>query len=191
MQEQGPYSLLAALDKVKGKQKPPIHLWNPDHVEDIDMEIKSNGDWYYLGTPILRQRLIHLFASVLRREDDDAYYLITPVEKCRIQVADVPFLAVLMTVINQGEDQRISFTTNMAEEVQLDVEHPLRFEFDPETGEPSPYLHIRDGLEARLSRSVYYELVELLQESAVDGVDWLGIWSDSIFFPVIQQEDLC
>ncbi|HIG43659.1 MAG: DUF1285 domain-containing protein [bacterium] len=190
MQEQGPYSLLAALAQVKDKQRPPIHLWNPDNVKDIDMEVKANGDWYYLGTPIQRQRLVHLFASVLRHEDDGEYYLVTPVEKCRIKVADVPFLAVLMTVANEGKKQRLTFTTNMAEELLLGADHALRFEFDPATEEPSPYLHVRDNLEARLSRSVYYQLAELLQANTVEDVEWLGIWSDSIFFPVIRKLEL-
>jgi hypothetical protein len=190
MEEQGPYSLLAALDNVKDLQKPPIHLWNPVNVKDIDMEIKKNGDWFYLGTKIERQRLVHLFASVLRLEDDGSYYLVTPVEKCRIKVNDVPFLAVLMDITGEGESQQLSFTTNMAEQVHLSAEHALRFEFDLQTSEPSPYLHVRDGLEARLSRSVYYQLVELMQEKTVNEEDWLGIWSDSIFFLVIRKEEI-
>ena len=187
MEDQIPYSLLAELEKVKDKAKPPIHLWNPLNVQDLDMEIRANGDWYYMGTPIKRQRLVHLFASVLRLEDDGSYYLVTPVQKCRIQVRDVPFQALLMTVTGQGEQQVLTMTTNMAEQVEVDAEHKLRFSFDPDTGSPAPYVHIRDGLEARLNRSVYYQLADLLTDKPVDGVDWLGIWSKGIYFPVIQK----
>ena len=187
MKEQAPYSLLAGFDRVKDKSKPPIHLWNPDNVKDIDMEIKASGEWFYLGTPINRQRLVHLFASVLRREGDE-YFLVTPVEKCRIRVEDVPFLAVLLTVSGEGRDQLLTFTSNMAEEVQADVEHPLRFEFDPDTEEPSPYILVRDRLEARLNRSVYYQLANLITEYRLEDVDWLGVWSNGTFFPIIRND---
>lgn len=190
MKEQAPYSILAALKNVKDKSRPPIHLWDPPNVKDIDLEIRANGDWMYMGTPIHRQRLIHLFASVLRREESGDYYLVTPVEKCRIRVIDVPFQAVLMDVRGEAEHQVLVLTTNMAEEVTAGAQHRLRFSFDPVTDEPSPYIHVRDGLEARLSRSVYYTLAELLVEKVVEDENWMGIWSDGVFFPVIRAADL-
>ena len=190
MKEQAPYSILAALENVRHKGRPPIHLWHPKDVKDIDMEIRANGDWMYLGTPIHRQRLIHLFASVLSLDESGDYYLVTPVEKCRIRVIDVPFQAVLMDVSGKDEHQVLVFTTNMAEEVTADAGHQLRFEIDQVTDEPSPYIHVRDGLEARLSRSVYYQIAELLADKVIDDESWMGIWSSGIFFPVIRSADL-
>ncbi len=190
MNEQAPYSLLAALEDIKDKKTPPVHLWNPDVVKDIDMEIKANGDWFYMGTPIKRHRLVHLFASVLRKEPDGDYYLVTPVEKCRIRVEDAPFQAVLMDVRGEGEDQELSITTNLAEKVEIDADHELRFEFNSCSGESSQYVHIREGLDARLNRNVYYQMTDLLVEADLDGTTWLGIWSHRIFFPVIRKSEL-
>ncbi|XOV88688.1 MAG: DUF1285 domain-containing protein [Pseudomonadota bacterium] len=185
-----PYSLLAELDKVKDLARPPIHLWHPDNVKDIDMEIRRDGSWYYMGTPIGRQRLVRLFATVLRREADGEYYLVTPVEKCRIRVVDVPFQAILLDTAGTGRDTRLTFTTNMAEQVVADEDHPIRVETDPETGEPSPYVMVRDGLEARIVRSVYYDLVEKLVTHRVDGEDWEGVWSCGCFFGFLASSDL-
>ena len=177
MVEQVPYSLLAELENVRNKSKPPIHLWHPDYVNDIDMTIEADGSWTYMGTPITRHRLSHLFSTVLRREDDGDYYLVTPVEKCRITVRDAPFLAVLLQVTGEGREQSLQFTTNMADEVTADAEHPLRVD---ETGSPSPYIMVRNGLEAKLTRSVYYQLAErVVQEN-----DQWGVWSRNVFFPL-------
>ncbi len=178
MPESAPYSLLAELQKVKDKGRPPIHLWDPPNVKDIDMTIEEDGTWTYLGSPITRQRLVHLFSTVLRREADDEYYLVTPVEKCRITVKDAPFMAVLLRQHGYGEDQQLTFTTNMAEEVTADVGHPIRIETDDITGEPSPYVMVRDRLEAKLVRPVYYQMADLIIER--HGV--LGVWSQGAFF---------
>jgi hypothetical protein len=132
--------------------------------------------------------MVRLFSTVLRRETDDHYYLVTPVEKCRIQVEDVPFQAVLMTIQSAGEAQTIHFTTNVADEVSLDKEHPLRIETDAETEEPSPYILVRDRLEARLNRSVFYQLVDVAVERAIAGETWLGVWSYGIFFKLMLIE---
>lgn len=182
MTESAPYSLLAELEKVKSKEPPPIHLWHPDKITDIDMEIKKDGSWFYLGTPITRQRLVRLFSTVLRKESDGHYYLVTPVEKSRIKVEDVPFLAISMDVKGEGEDQILTFTTNMADEVVVDENHPLRFEFDPQTEEPSPYVMVRDSLEAKLARSVYYHLANL----CIEKQHYLGVWSSGIFFKLLK-----
>lgn len=183
---QGPYSLLAELEKVKDKGRPPIHLWNPDNVKDIDMEIHADGSWYYMGTPIERPRLVHLFASVMRLEGGD-YYLVTPVEKCRIKVADAPFQIVLLDNEGEGESQILELTTNMSEPVVLGSEHKLRVDIDDETEEPALYVMIRDGLEARVNRNVYYQLAELLVQSEKSGTPWHGLWSQGVFFPVIES----
>lgn len=190
MPEQSPYSLLAELEKVKDKGNPPIHLWNPDNVQDIDIVIKRDGTWLYQDSPITRNRLVRLFAVVLRREDDDEYYLVTPVEKCRIRVEDAPFQAILLDVAGEGRNQELCFTTNVAEQVVADEDHPLRFEIDEETAEPAPYILVRDRLEALLSRTVYYQLVEYCTTHEIDGVRWFGVWSCGQFFPMMKAEDI-
>ncbi|HKI74432.1 MAG TPA: DUF1285 domain-containing protein [Pseudomonadales bacterium] len=184
-----PYSLLAQLESVKDKARPPIHLWNPDNVKDIDMEIRKDGAWFYMGTPIERIRLVRLFSTVLRREADD-YFLVTPVEKCRIRVEDVPFQAILLNVLGEGSAQSLQFTTNVGEEVVAGIDHPVRVAIDPDSDEPSPYVGVRDGLEARISRSVYYQLAELLVEREIDGRIWMGVFSEGEFFPFIAKDRL-
>ncbi len=183
--ENAPYSLLAALESVSDRERPPVHLWHPEVVRDIDLEIRRDGTWLYMGSPISRPRLVRLFASVLVREGDE-YYLVTPVEKCRIRVEDVPFQAILLEISGEGEDQVLRFTTDMAEQVEADRSHPLRFDLDPDSQEPSPYLLVRDGLEARLVRSVYYQLAERVVTRSIENVSWLGVWSRGHFFPLMK-----
>jgi len=185
-----PYSLLAELAQVKHLEHPPIHLWNPDNVKDIDIVVRRDGTWLHEGTPITRQRLVRLFSTVLRREDDDEYYLVTPVEKCRIEVEDAPFQAVLLEVTGEGEKQVLRFTTNVADEVVAGEKHPLRLVIDPKSGEPSPYLLVRDRLEALISRNVYYQLADLMVPALVDGERWLGVWSEGRFFKFMQADRL-
>ena len=180
MEAATPYSLLAELEKVRHKDRPPLEKWHPDNVRDIDITIEADGTWTYLGTPITRQRLAHLFSTVLRKEDDGDFYLVTPVEKCRIQVKDAPFLAVRMQEDGQDQDQTLVFTTNMADEVAADSAHPLRSKPDFATDVPVPYLLVRDGLEAKLTRNVYYHLAKLV----VSRGDELGVWSGGTFFPL-------
>ncbi|MFT7685246.1 MAG: hypothetical protein ACI9FB_000589 [Candidatus Azotimanducaceae bacterium] len=183
---EAPFSLMSALDGVKDKSKPPIHLWNPDLVKDLDMVIKANGDWFYLGTPIKRQRLVHLFASVLRLEEDGEYYLVTPVEKCRIHVEEVPFIMVLMSAEGQGSGQILTLTSNMAEIVTVSKSNPIIFEFEKDSQTPSPQIQVRDGLMGKLNRNVYYQLANLMVQREVDGEDWMGVWSDGDFIPIQQ-----
>ena len=135
---------------------PPVHLWNPTHCGDIDIVIKRDGLWFHEGTPIGREALVRLFASVLRL-DPDGFHLVTPVEKMRITVEDAPFIGV--RVDREGAD--LKFLTNVGDEVIAGPEHRIRVSADPVTGEPQPYLHVRRGLEAKLSRPVFYELVEM------------------------------
>jgi hypothetical protein len=184
-----PYSLLGELEKVKDLAHPPIHLWNPDNVKDIDMEIRRDGSWYHEGAPVERQRLVRLFSTVLRKEDDGDYYLVTPVEKCRIKVEDAPFVAVLLTISGEGSDQALDITTNVAEQVPIDRTHPIVMK-GLDDGERLPYIHVRDGLEALASRNVYYELVGLMVTEELDGETWHGVWSRGTFFPFARSEDL-
>jgi len=158
------------------RKRPPVHLWNPDFCGNIDMRIARDGRWYYMGTPINRLPMVKLFAGILRREPDDSYVLVTPVEKVGIRVDDAPFLAVELQSEGEGRQRRIAFRTNLDEVVPLDAEHPLRVEVAAGTGEPSPYIKVHDRLEARLARPVYYQMAELA-EPADDDPNLLGVWS--------------
>jgi uncharacterized protein len=164
------------------RQKPPVHLWNPPSCGEIDMRIARNGTWYYQGSPIPRPAMVRLFSSILRREPDGSYVLVTPVEKCTIQVDDAPFAAVEMTVSGEGDERLIAFRTNVDDVVPLDAEHPLRVVVNPATGEPSPYLLVRDRLDALILRPVFYELVEMAEERNEGGRLLLGVRSAGQFF---------
>jgi len=148
---------------------------------DLDMKIARDGTWFYRGSPIARQKLVKLFASVLRREDDGSYWLVTPVERGRVAVEDAPFLAVEVNSEGSGRDRRLSFRTNLDEIVAAGPEHPLRVD-TAANGEPMPYLLVRPGLEARLNRPVFYELVELTDAERGDAGGPFGLWSDGMFF---------
>jgi uncharacterized protein len=147
---------------------------------DLDMRIAKDGTWLYQGSPITRLPLVKLFASVLRREDDGEYWLVTPAERGRIVVEDAPFVAVEVTAEGQGREQRLIFRTNVDEIVTADSAHPLRCATDPQSQSPHPYILVRDRLEARILRPVYYHLVALGEE---DGVRF-GVWSSGLFFPL-------
>jgi uncharacterized protein len=145
-------------------RRPPVEQWQPALSGAIDIRIDVRGDWYHDGTRIERQTLVNLFASILRREADGGYYLVTPVEKWRIQVDDAPLLAIDMEVAGAGGSQRIVFLLNDSEAVALDADHPLNVAFDSLTGEPRPYLQLERGLSARLTRALFYRLVDLAEE---------------------------
>lgn len=151
---------------------------------DFDIKIARDGTWYYRGSPIGRKRLVQLFSTVLRCDDNGEYWLITPVEKGKIEVEDVPFVVVEMTAEGEGRQQRLTMRTNLDDIVVLDDDHPLRVEVDDETEEPAPYVTVRDNLEARLNRPVFYQLVELAVPREVDGGKVLGVWSAGSFFPI-------
>lgn len=180
-------SLLANIPREK-KGLPPVHLWNPPFCGDIDMRIARDGSWFYLGTPIGRPAMVRLFSTVMRRDEDGCYYLVTPVEKVRIQVEDAPFVAVQLEVEGLGEQQCLRFVTNVDDQAEAGQEHPLRVELDPDTQEPAPYVHVRANLEAKIARSVFYQLVELAVPREIDGVIWLGVWSGGVFFPIGPQD---
>jgi hypothetical protein len=153
---------------------------------DFDIRIGRDGTWYYHGSPIGRKPLVRLFASVLRRESDGSFWLVTPAERGRILVEDVPFTAVELMASGTGRQQRLRFRTNLDEEVVAGPEHPLRIDTDPDTQEPSPYIVVREGLEARLTRPVYYELVALAERRDAGEAELYGVWSDGQFFPLGQ-----
>ena len=181
---------LASAAKAAGKKgPPPVHLWNPPFCGDLDMEIRRDGTWFYLGTPIGRHALVKLFSSILRKEGED-YFLVTPVEKVGIRVVDAPFVAVDAEVSGEDAHQAITFTTNVEDVVTAGPDHPIRVERDPETGEPSPYVLIRRNLVALIDRKTFYRLVEIGQHREHEGRDWFGLWSGGQFFPVIPSTEL-
>jgi len=174
----------------KTRGLPPVHLWNPPFCGDLDMRIASDGTWYYMGSPIGRKPLVRLFSTVLRRDEDGKYYLVTPVEKVGIQVDDAPFLAVQMEVEGQGAQQVITFTTNVGDAFQVDDQHPLRFETEKNTDGLKPYVLVRGRLEALINRAVLYDLVELGCEHEVDGKVHFGVWSSGVFYAMATADEL-
>ncbi len=182
-------NLAAAATAAGRKGPPPVHLWNPPFCGDLDMEIRRDGTWFYLGTPIGRHALVKLFSSIIRKDGED-YFLVTPVEKVGIRVADAPFVAVDAEVEGGGRDQRITFTTNVEDVVTAGPDHPIRVARDPETGEPSPYVLVRTNLEALIDRKTFYRLVDVGAHEDQGGVRWFGLWSGGTFFPVIPSADL-
>jgi len=178
----------SGLDAIAGAAKragekglPPVHLWNPPFCGDLDMRIASDGTWFYLKTPIGRPALVKLFASVLKREGD-RYFLVTPVEKCGIVVDDAPFLAVELKVEHGERGQVLSFRTNVEDWVACGPDHALRFEPEAETGGLKPYLHVRRDLWAKVTRALFYDLVELGEERDIDGERMFGVVSAGEFF---------
>ena len=182
-------NLAEIMARLQDKSLPPVHLWNPELCGDIDMRIARDGTWFYMGTPIGRPRMVKLFSTVLRHDDDDKFYLVTPVEKIGITVDDAPFVAVEATVFGEGEDQTLVFRTNVDEEVIAGPDNPIRVEIDPETQEPSPYVLVRDNLEALIGRSVFYQLVDLGEQVEQDGQEVLGVWSKGEFFTIGETEE--
>jgi hypothetical protein len=168
--------LAASLPRPQRKGPPPVHLWNPPFCGDIDMRIAADGTWFYMKTPIGRPALVKLFASVLKREGDK-YFLVTPVEKVGIVVDDAPFLAVEMQV----EGDVLQFRTNVDDWVTAGPGHALRFEPEP-TGGLRPYLHVRRDLWARVTRALFYDLVERGEERVMDGRAMFGVASGGDFF---------
>ena len=149
---------------------------------EIDIRIARDGTWFYHDSPISRKPLVRLFASVLVRKTDDSYWLVTPAEQVCIQVEDAPFVAVALSTEGDGRGATLSFRTNLDETVAAGPDHPIRVVHDPVTREPSPYIRVRDGLDALIARPVYYELVGRGVETVEDGRRVLGVWSGGQFF---------
>ena len=169
---------------------PPVERWNPPFCGDLDMEIRADGTWFYMGTPIGRQPLVRLFSTVLRKDDDGRTYLVTPVEKVGIRVQDAPFLAVEMRVSEKDGQKTLVFRTNVGDVVEAGTEHPLRFEMADGHSELKPYLLVRGRLEALVSRAVMYDLVELGETIDRGGVAMFAIRSGGEVFPVMPAAEL-
>lgn len=184
-------NILRAANVHSRRGPPPVHLWNPPFCGDLDMRIARDGTWFYMGTPIGRMPLVKLFSSVLRCDDEDTYFLVTPVEKVGLKVDDVPFVGVELDKITQedGSDALV-LRTNVDDSVVISQDHPLRFHIDTETGGLEPYCLIRGRLEARLARPLLYQLADLGEECSIKGEDWFGVTSCGEFFPMMRMLDL-
>lgn len=178
-------SLAEVARLVAERKLPPVERWNPTHCGDSDMRIARDGTWFHMGSPIGRIEMVRLFATILRREPDGGYVLVTPVEKLDIAVEDAPFVAVEMKAEGEGRDARLAFRLNTGELVGADAGHPLRFTHTAEG--PRPYLHVRGtigaGLDALVARPVYYELAQI----ALAGDDVPpAVWSNGTRFSLEQ-----
>ncbi len=170
----------------------PARRRAPVECGDLPFLIRRDGSWLFRGSPIGRKELVCLFASVLRRDEDGAFWLETPVERGRIEVEDAPFVAVELDWTGEGRRQVLSFRTNIDQIVTAGPDHPIRVAHDILTCEPTPYIMVRPGagrltVEARISRAVYYELVALAETRLVGGRRMLGVWSCGTFFPLGEQ----
>jgi len=169
---------LAEIAELAAAQKlPPVDQWDPQESGDSEMRIAADGAWYHQGDPIRRPAMVRAFSSILRREADGSYALVTPYQKLGIIVEDAPFVAVELESHGDGIERTLAFRLNTDILVVAGTDHPLRFGAD----KPQPYLQVRKGLEAVLARPVYYQLAEL---ALTDDNDPVGIWSDGVFFPM-------
>jgi hypothetical protein len=171
-----------------GRALPPVHLWNPPFCGDLDMRIAADGRWFYMGTPIGRPALVRLFSTILKREDGK-HFLVTPVEKVGIRVDDAPFLAVEMLKENEASGRLLRFRTNVDDWVRCDSAHRLRFEAAADGG-LTPYLHVRADLWAKVTRPLYYDLVDMGEERVVDGQEMFGVASSGEFFAMADAEQV-
>ncbi|MHA7968463.1 DUF1285 domain-containing protein [Rhizobium sp. CAU 1783] len=181
----------AAAQTAGGKPTlPPVDRWEPPFCGDLDMEIRADGTWFYMGTPIGRAPLVRLFSTVLRKDADGKTYLVTPVEKVGIRVEDAPFLAVEMSVTARDGEQVLTFRTNVGDLVEAGADHALRFVIHGENHELKPYLHVRGRLEALVTRAVMYDLVELGETVEIDGTEMFAVRSGGALFPVMPAAEL-
>jgi uncharacterized protein len=184
--------LADAVKTVSGKGPAPVHLWNPAYCGEIDMRIAADGTWFYQGTPIGRPAMVKLFSSILKREGE-RYFLVTPVEKCGIVVDDAPFMAVELQVEGCGAGQQLCFRTNVDDWVACGAGHPLRFEPETATGGLKPYVHVRRNLWAKVTRAVFYDLVDLGEAVEIAGTLMFGVASAGQFYamaPASTLEDI-
>jgi len=172
-----------------GRRAPPVELWDPPFCGNLDMRIASDGTWFYLKTPIGRPALVKLFASVLKREGN-GYFLVTPVEKCGIRVDDAPFLAVELKVEKGPSGQVLNFRTNVDDWVVCGPRHALRFDLEAPTGGLKPYLHVRRGLWAKVTRTLFFDLVDLGEEREIDGTAVFGVSSMGVFFAMVPADQV-
>lgn len=185
-------SLEALISRSVGQDRglPPVDQWHPERCGDLDMEIKADGTWFYRGTPISREPMVRLFSTILRKDADGGTYLVTPVEKLRIRVEDAPFIAVEVSVTQRGDEQVLTFRTNVGDIVEAGSDHPLRFDIADDNEQLKPYLRVRGRLEALFSRAVMYEVVDLGRSEMVDGVETFCVGSGEAIFPIMPMSRL-
>ena len=174
---------------IKESEPAPVHLWNPPYCGELDIRITRDGNWHYNKSPIGRKRLVKLFSNILKKEGD-FYYLVTPVEKIKIQVDDAPFLIVDIESKIVNGTQEITFLTNTETEFSLGSKNPLRILFKNHTQEPSPYVVVRKNLEGLIDRKTFYRLIEKSDFHSYKGASWLGVWSQNVFFPILEENKL-
>ena len=174
---------------IKGSKPAPVHMWNPPFCGDLEIHIDTNGRWYYQKSEIKRDRLIKLFANILKKEGDK-YFLVTPVEKVGITVHDVPFIATEIDLITKGKDTLFKFTTNIGDNVFLEKFDQFEILFKKPNYEPHPYVNVRSNLFAKIDRKSFYRLVDFCSEVHYKGRNWLGFYSNNVFFPLVKSEML-
>jgi uncharacterized protein len=172
-------SLADIAQAVADKRLPPVEQWNPPHCGHSEMRIVRDGTWFHQNAPIVRPNMVRLFASILRREADGGYVLVTPAEKLDIDVEDAPFIAVELKSDGEGSGRTLAFRLNVGDMIMAGPDHPIRFVDRPDG--PHPYLMVRGGMEALIARAVYYELAHLALD---EGADPPGLWSNGAFFPM-------
>ena len=181
---EGDNSLESIVELISSRSLPPVNDWHPSATRDIDMTIHRNGDWLYRGSLIERSRMVKLFSTVLRKDDDGQTYLVTPQERLRISVEDAPFTAVLVERHGAPQSKTLIFTTNVGDKVVADAEHPVLVEYKEPSGDPSPYVIVRDNLRALISRTVFYQLADWAEER--DG--HIGVESSGVFMRLSEND---
>ena len=177
-------SLAEAAELLAARKLPPVESWHPERSGDSAMEIRADGSWYHEGGRINRPAMVKLFSTILRREPDGGHVLVTPAEKLSIAVEDTAFRAVEMKSEGDGTQRRLIFRLDTDDLVMAGADHPLSFGSDPDN--PDPRLHVRgtigNGLEARIDRALYYEIVDM---ALADGTEPPAIWSNGTRFPLV------
>jgi len=167
-------SLAEVATALAEQRLPPVDQWNPTHCGDSEMRIARDGTWFHQGSPVGREAMVRLFSTILRREADGSYVLVTPAEKLDIVVEDAPFIAVEVKSSGERERRRLTFRLNTGDLIAAGAHNALRFA-------EAPYLHVRGGMEAKVARPVYYELADIALD---EGNDPPGLWSNDVFFPM-------
>jgi len=184
---QTPENIVEQVEKsAKNLSQPPLEKWHPEFSGDMDLRISRDGEWIHKGKPLGREAIVRLFSTILRREDDGEYYLLTPVEKWRIQVEDTPLLAHSLEVEESGNEQVVRLTTNVGETLEVGNEHPLEVGSYEASGQPRPIIRVRHGVDARLTTAAYYELAKHVVEQTIDGKAVLGVFSHGNFYKIGQ-----
>ncbi|MBW0146291.1 DUF1285 domain-containing protein [Marinobacter arenosus] len=182
---QNPESLAKQVEQiVKNPEQPPLDQWHPELSGDMDLRITRDGQWIHKGEPLAREAIVRLFSTILRREDDGQYYLVTPVEKWRIEVEDTPLLAHSLTVEGEGQDQVITLTTNVGETLEVGEDHPLDVGEYPDSEEPRPVVRVRHGVDARLVTAAFYDLANHVVEQGGADDRMLGVFSRGNFYKI-------